>query len=766
MVTRMKHIHASAVKLALRLPRLSDIPAIAMLLLASRAQTLEMLPFGMAFFAAVSDKSIAYITIPVACAGIISAAGGAAIPKYIIAMLTFMIITRLYRKENRLMRAVICGTASAFGGAIMLLAEFNGLYDIFLLITESLISALVYLVFDRSKNISEDFSARERMSAEEYISTAVSAGIIISGFAGLDAGPVSISNVLSVYTILLTALNSSVAIAGSTGLCIGFITYMSASSSIAMMGVFGMSAVFACFLNSYKKIGCAIGFICGAAVSLIYAKNIYDIPINMYDILTGAALFVITPRIIHEYFRSFFNKSLQIESVSPELRMRDYLTMRLKRAGDAFGSLYECFVAVSDGRLKKYSDDIGSILDDTTDRVCRGCSMCGKCWQTDFRRTYKNILELIGIIESDGMLTTENIPAHFCERCIRDDEFINEINHVYELYKHEVLRRSDAVVTRNLIASQYNELHKLLADMAADIEEGFLFLEDEEENIVNELDKCGITPYEVSAVESASGSCEIYLRLPPAVKHTVVEGAVSAALGRTVCYEKTVDGLSKYVSRPGYVFDSAVLQLPQAGSKANGDSVTVFSDGRGKFYAIAADGMGSGVEAQYESAAALRLLTSFLKSGFGVKTALGILNSSMCLNMDNESYSTIDLLCVDLYTGKAELYKIGSAQTLVYNGAETKILSSVSAPAGIIESIHPDKKTLELKEGDVILMMTDGITEAGYAMSKTDWIKNIIIKPHDNMSQLAKEVMDTALKKSRSIAKDDMSVIALRLMSL
>ena len=762
----MKYIKTPVSRLSLRLPRLTDILPVLMLLLASRAETLGMLPFGIAFFAAITDKTILYLTMPAACIGIMSAAGTTALPKYVLAMLIFMIASRLYRKENVFFRATLCGAALALGGGIMLLTGYNGLYDLFMLITESLIAALMYLVFKKSKNVSGDFTSRSRMAPEEYISAAVAAGVILSGFSGLVAGPISVTGMLSVYTLLLTALNSTVAIAGSTGLCIGFITSMSSPAALVMPGIFGISSVFACFLNGYKKYGCALGFISGAAVSLIYAQNLSVLPFRISDAISGAALFVLTPRVIHEYFRSFFCSSVQIESVSPQARMRNYLAMRLNRASEAFASLYESFTAVSDGRLKKYTDDIGMILDETCDRVCTGCKMRGKCWQTDFRRTYKNILELIGMIESEGILTRAGVPEHFCERCIRTDEFINEINHVYELYKRDVLRRSDAVVTRSLISSQYKELGGLFSDMAKDIDMGFMFLEDEEEKIVTELDKLGITPYVVSAVENNDSSCEVYLRLPPAAKHTAVEGAIAAALGHNVSYDKTENGLSLYVSRPGYVFDSAVLQLPQAGSKVNGDSVTVFSDGRGRFYAIAADGMGSGSEAQYESASALRLLTCFLKAGFGVRTALGILNSSMCLNMDNESYSTVDLLSVDLYTGKAELYKIGSAETLIYNGTETKTFASVSAPAGIIESIRPDRKVLELKEGDVILMMTDGITEAGYARSKTDWIRSIIIKPHEDMSQLAKEVMDTALRKSRSIAKDDMSVIALRLMAL
>lgn len=749
-----------------RLPALTDIAPSLMLLLASRAQALGMLPFGIAFFAALSDKRISYIGIAAVLTGTLTSLGAGAVPKYLIALILYILLTRIYRKENETALCALTGVSVLVGGSVMLLVGIDGLYDLFLLITESIIAALMFIVFKRSGAIFETFPRRGRRAAEDYISAAVAAGVLISGLGSTRIGPVHIANILSVYMILLSALNCTVAVCASTGLAIGFITCMSSSSSLPMMGVFGMIAFFSGFLKSYKRIGCAAGCICGAAVALIYARNMFDVPMSIYDAAIGAVLFTATPNIAHEYFRTFFNKSVQIETVSPVLRMREYLSMRLKKTGEAFGSLYECFLAVSEGRLKKYTDDIGAILDETTERVCRGCKMCGKCWQSDFRRTYKNTLELIGIIETGGGLSRENIPEHFCERCVRADTFINEINHVYELYKRELLRRSDAMVTRNLISTQYNELCRLFTGMADDVQGGFRFLESEEERIVDELDKLEISPYEVSAVEGENGSCEVYLRLAPAVRQAAVEGAISKALGRTVCYENTTDGLSKYVSRPGYVFDSAVLQLTQAGSRANGDSLTVFSDGRGRFYAISADGMGSGAEAQYESAAALRLLTSFLKAGFGAKTAIGILNSSMCLNMNNEIYSTVDLLCVDLYTGRAELYKIGSAETLMYNGDEARAIASVSAPAGIIQDINPEKKRLELKEGDVILMMTDGITEAGYTVSKTDWIKNIIIKPHDNMEQLAREVMDTALQKSRGVPKDDMSVIALRLMSV
>lgn len=761
----MNEIKAAPIKAPLRIPRLDDLMPSLLLILASRASALGMFPFGIAFFAASFDKSVAYIGILSVCIGLATSAGVTVFPKYLIALIAYWLFSRMYRKKDDVISSIACGVSMLVGGLAMLITGFNGIYDIFLLCTESIISSLMYVVFRRSNILNDDYGKRGRASQEEYISAAVTVGVFAAGLSGIKIGPVSLTNIFAVYAVMITALNSPIAVSGCTGLCIGFMSALSSSQAIIMMGVYGLSALFASFMNSFKKAGCAIGYISGTAVTLIYISNIYDVPLSMIDTFIGGALFLATPKVVHEYFRSFYSKSLRIESVKPEQRMREYLTMRLRRSGEAFASLQECFLAVSEGRLKKYSDDVGVILDETADRVCSGCKMCGKCWQTDFRKTYKNVLELIGIIETEGVLDGENVPPHFCERCVRTDQFITEIKHVYELYKRDVLRRSDAVTARNLISGQYGELNSLLLGMANEIEDGFSFLEDEEERIVDELDKLGITPYEVSAIESMSGKCEVYLRLPPVIRQTAVEGVISEVLNQPVTYERTENGLSRYTSKPNFTFDTAVLQLPQEGSTINGDSVTIFVTESNKLCAVMADGMGSGSEAQYESAATLRLLTGFLKAGFSVKTALGILNSAMCLNINNEIYSTVDLVCIDLYTGEAEFYKIGSAETVVLNGDDVETLCSSSIPVGILSDIRLNNQCIALHEGDIILMMTDGITESGYAVSRTDWIKQIIIKPHDDMEQLAKEIMDTALEKSRGIARDDMSVLAMRMLS-
>ncbi len=761
----MKQISKEPLRLPLRLPGLRDVLPTVLVLLASRANALGMYPFAVAFFAAVYDKNIAYMGILASVIGIATSAGITAVPKYFLALIMYWLFDKLYRHNNVTVKSVASGVAVMLGGAMVLFIDYNGLFDLFLLITESLTTILMYIIFAKAIGITEDFNKRRGMSHEDYISIAITVGVMLSGLNVIGYGGVTLTHILTSYILLTAAVNTTVAVSACTGLCVGFMASMSDTGTVILMGVYGFGAMFAGFMNNFKKPGAFVGYISAVSVMLIYARNIYDVPLGILNGIIGGALFLVTPKSVDEHLRCFFTKSIQVESVSPTRRMKEYISMKLERTSETFSNLYNCFFAMSEARLKKYSDDIGVILDETAERVCTGCKMCGKCWQTDFRRTYKNMLTLISTIENEGGLSYENIPESFLNRCERTGEFIKEINHVYELYKRDVLRRSDAVTTRNLISAQYNELSRIFEDMAGDIKDGFEFLEKEEEEIIEALDKEGIVPYEISAIESMSGVCEVYLRLPHSVSYDICEGVLSHVLKRTMVYELTENGLSKFSSGALYQVDSSVLQLARDGFGVNGDSVTIFTVGRSKFYCIIADGMGSGSEAKFESASACKLLSDFLKSGFNVKTALGVLNSAMCLNMENEMFSTIDLLCVDLYTSEAHMYKIGSAQTIMLKGGEVKTVSSQSAPIGILSDITIDKKSVVLKEGDIILMMSDGITESGYSVSRTEWIRKILIKPWKNMDELAHEVMETALIKNNNLARDDMTVVAMRVMS-
>ncbi len=753
---------------ALRAPAWRDVPVSALLFLASRASVFGTFPFGASMFAACFDKSVAYLGVAVICLGLITAGAGIGVIKYLLAALLFWIFTRIKtpaRINRRILESVACGASVLIGGAAVMAYNYIGMYEMMLLLMEALISSIMYIIFLKAQRLMESRKKRRQAAQDELVSVAVALGVFITGMRGLTLPyGIDAADIFASYAVMCMALHGGLAAAGSGGLCIGFMSAMAEPNAMVMMGVYGLSALFGSLLKSFGKVGAALGFIGGAAISMLYARGADALSLSIYETAIAVILFIATPRRVHGRMGAFFSKSLQIESIDTDERVKEYLSMRLERSSEAFRSLEECFCAASDKRLKMYGKEAGAILDELTRRVCADCPRAQKCWQSEFTKTYKSVMALLDTMETDGSVTAASAPPPFRERCINTELFVLEFTHVYELHKRNEIRAGEAVMGRDLVARQYREMSSLMEEMSREISEGFSFREDMEETAVNELDKQGITPREISVIEGGRGRLEVYLSVGLGVNTERVADILTMALETPIGYESVSrGGLLKFASKPRYTVDIGTRQLSRDDSEISGDSLTVFTTDDYKLYAILSDGMGSGRAALMESHITLRLLREFLQSGFGIRTAINMINSALCLKLDSECFSTIDLLCIDLMTGIADFYKIGGAESYIYTGGAVETVFSVSLPAGMLPDVKIQSQMKKLGDGDIIMMLSDGITEAGYGRVRAEWIKKKIKMPYDTMDMLADEVITAAVQKSHNEVADDMSVAAIRL---
>jgi len=203
-----------------------------------------------------------------------------------------------------------------------------------------------------------------------------------------------------------------------------------------------------------------------------------------------------------------------------------------------------------------------------------------------------------------------------------------------------------------------------------------------------------------------------------------------------------------------------VRQEPKSGQNISGDAITFFEKDS-KFYVILCDGMGSGEDAGHQSRLTARLFEKFLKAGFDKATSLKMINSALMLKADQESFSTVDILEIDTETGECEFLKVGSAQSFIKRKKEIEVISSKSLPVGILENIDVSSQIFNLASGDIILMMSDGISEAGSGVLKNDWIKKLLLLDKRNPRELADLIMVGA--KARARFSDDMTVCVIKI---
>ena len=153
------------------------------------------------------------------------------------------------------------------------------------------------------------------------------------------------------------------------------------------------------------------------------------------------------------------------------------------------------------------------------------------------------------------------------------------------------------------------------------------------------------------------------------------------------------------------------------------------------------------------------ILEKFLRSGTDPAVAMKILNSVLLLRGgDNWGFTTVDLMCVDLFTGETCFYKYGAAPSYVKSGKQIRRIRGESLAAGLSlgDGAAPDLVRMRLRPGCTALIASDGVV----AEPEDDWIKSLLGQEQSDMKGLARTVLREAEK--RYGAGDDMTVLALR----
>lgn len=137
-----------------------------------------------------------------------------------------------------------------------------------------------------------------------------------------------------------------------------------------------------------------------------------------------------------------------------------------------------------------------------------------------------------------------------------------------------------------------------------------------------------------------------------------------------------------------------------------------------------------------------------------------LLNSAMLLrDGENWGYATVDLMCMNLFTGEADFYKYGAAPTYVKSGGALKKLRCTSFAPGLEQGSGkaPDELHMHLKPGSVAVIASDGVVSDG----RDDWLRRLLNDSDDrDMKTLAGSVVRAAIREyGRS---DDMTALAVK----
>ena len=129
-------------------------------------------------------------------------------------------------------------------------------------------------------------------------------------------------------------------------------------------------------------------------------------------------------------------------------------------------------------------------------------------------------------------------------------------------------------------------------------------------------------------------------------------------------------------------------------------------------------------------------------------------------NRGAECFATIDLLEIDMHTGTASFIKSGAAPSYIVRGGNLFRIASGTLPVGILSDISAEVTEFELMEGDIIVMVSDGVC----GDPELDGVRLCECLTNDPVRDLAASAEKIMLgAKAENRRSDDMTIELLRI---
>ena len=630
-------------------------------------------------------------------------------------------------------------------------------YDMLTALTEALLAAGgAYFVKRSTLALSrEDIS----LSVEELSGLLICVSLLLSGFFGITIIGISLGRILAIALVLSAARFGSTTVGTVCGVAFGFASLLCTGDSTAII-LFSFGGLLSGVFSILGKYAVIIAFLGSTFISVALTYHETSV-IYLIEALIGAIIFLFVPK-------TFGIKIGKILSPTPATEapvgLKKAVTMRLGFAANALSDASQTVEHVAVELSKINSPDFDGVIKGVERDACKGCTLRIHCWEAKRRETTDALLDMTRAVKNGEYMPQLYAPDEFKGRCLRPDSVGNALFKNYSDYASRIAAENRVDEVRSVVTDQFEGISEMLNDLCREIEEGEMFDNASAEAVAAAVKNIDLRPRECCCKIDKFGRMTVEIRITDA-KDTVINRIhvmrqVSAACDRDFDAPTLTkiggETLITICERPVLKVDVGVSQIACSNHTMCGDAYNYFLDGKGRMVMVLSDGMGTGGRAAVDGAMASGLIGRLIKAGFGYDCALRILNSSMLFKSTDESLATVDISVIDLFSGKTELLKAGAAPTLVRRSGRTGKAQSSSLPVGILRQVGFDKAVIRLKKGDILLMMSDGVTGDG-----TEWICAELESWGDGTAkELSEHIALCAKRRREDNHEDDITVLA------
>lgn len=608
--------------------------------------------------------------------------------------------------------------------------------------------------------LSDEERSTESAELRHLSAVLISFAVALMAPAGIVLfGEISVGRLAALLCVMTCALRCG-ALYGCTVGCVFGVAMDLALGGIPFFTMsYALSGLISGMLSKHGRLTFVLAFILANAASAVCVWQTEPQTSALFEVFCAAVIFAVLPSGFLSRVGAMFQETA---AGSGESGLRRYVSRRVARLASAYSGVYEM---VRRNVEEPFNDsDPSRIFDRAADSVCVGCKDKNRCWNREYMNTLAAMNDAGLAIRDKGRIELSDIPEHFSRRCLNPQAFVTAVNSELKAAAYRRQYAGNLRESRDTVWRQYGDMAALLDEVSKEL--GSINGADHlaERRLIRYLRTLDIEA-DAAVFRDGRGRLRAVIEsgnLAPLLRQENYLDRLSEIVGLRLSKPKNVtEGCARlYLTEAEPLAVSVgIAAMKKKGEKVSGDRGTYFKTDAGVLCVILSDGMGSGDEAADESAEVIAILEEFLRAGINPAVAMKTLNSVMLLKSgDGWGFATVDLMCVDLFTGETCFYKYGAAPSYVMNGKSIKRIRGESFAPGLSgkSDAAPDVVRMRLKPGSTAIIASDGvISDANDA-----WLREILDSKSDDMKLLARDTLREAEKLYGK--NDDMTVLAVR----
>ena len=629
-----------------------------------------------------------------------------------------------------------------------------------MIIAEAFLAGGTAYFLKRSVQLLETHRESAVFDSGDVAAMIVTFGVLMLSFSGVTVSGVSVGRVMIVLTIMVCARIGGLSGGAVAGVAAGAVQGLSTAGLSYLSGAYGLGGLMAGVFSPLGKIAVAVAFVISNGIASLQVNGSAQVLYGAIEVAVASVLYMLIPQ-----SRRLTNLFAVRHDKLPGDSLRKNVILRLRYASDAMLGASEAVDKISKALSESAADDLPGVYGRVVEKVCMSCSQCVVCWRKNRDETQKSFSRLSYPLREHGRVDRNDFDVPFLTRCGRAGEVRDAVNSEYKELQAKENARLRAEQVRTVVEEHFRSTSQMLEDMADEFEQYQHFDEECGEFTREVLRRHEMTPIEVCCRLDRFGrmtvEAHVFKTRGVHVNKGQLTRELSAACGRTFAQPGiSVSGERmrlQWSQKPVYTVQRGFAQHAAGGAVLCGDCAAAFTDGSGRYFSVLSDGMGTGSRAAVDGTMTASMAQSLLKAGIGFESTLKMINAAMLAKGSEESLATLDVVSVDLFTGEAQLRKAGAAGTVLRRKNRAEYLEAKSAPVGILPEINFARSEKTVGAGDIIVMVSDGVTASG-----TEWLTDLVGSYMDDDPQrLAEQIVDRALKDRTDGHEDDVSAVVL-----